>query len=92
MYLGYVDDNETVEMITQKFALLEDFVKSHSKEANNSVPLTEEEMEQVFNITSTFSLSELNYGAGYLDEYEPSDSEKEDSDLVYVLYTNLKES
>lgn len=83
-----MDDNETVEMIAQKFAVLDNYYKSKKKEdeSKDTSELTEKEMEEVFNITSSFKIPdvvdiEVNNDD---DEYEISGEEEMNDEYVFL--------
>jgi hypothetical protein len=66
MYLGYVEDDESVEMIARKFAQLEEMQRAKQEreqqlevlpgEPQAATELTLEEQEELFRQTSYFSV------------------------------------
>lgn len=86
MYLGYVDDDETVEMIAQKFALLDNYYKQNKiDDKMQTQDLTEREMEEMFKITSTFTIPDIVEPDVNIDDDE-YEIESEVSNDEYVPY------
>lgn len=73
-YLGYVDDDETPEMIAKKFEELEKFQRQNGQELN------EKEQEKLYDLTSSILVQEDLFGGRYEDEFENLDIQEEDDE------------
>lgn len=94
-YLGYVEDGESVEMIEKKFELLEQYNKqsltSPEQKQQSVVPpvpdlkdepeLSEQQMEDMFKITSYFSIKDTSPLSAPLESNDMCDSENR-----YLIY------
>jgi N6-adenosine-specific RNA methylase IME4 len=70
-YLGYVEEDESPEAIMAKFAELERIQKQNSLNPNES--LTEDQMKELFQKTSTFSVDKVVAGDDEWDEWWEED-------------------
>lgn len=99
LWLGYVEDGETPEMIMKKFEKLEQLQRSQQApvaevQTNNTEPsLTEDQLEKLFKETSYFSVNDVLEPErvydideeGFVDE-EFVFSEDEDDEFVYFIF------
>ncbi|KAK8815465.1 hypothetical protein WA158_003677 [Blastocystis sp. Blastoise] len=92
LYIGYVDDQESIEDIMKKFEVLEQIQKEktttnddESDKKSDNTPLNEKDLEEVFKKTSSFSVEAVLDDSYYLENmiddesYNSTDDEWDES-------------
>ncbi|RKP38181.1 hypothetical protein BJ085DRAFT_15323 [Dimargaris cristalligena] len=97
-YVGYVEDDESVDAIMKKFEELERIQQQFASQATKSnlgssstnapPPLTQEQLEEVFRQTSSFTVKTATIDIDDYDESEWWKAEMEDADTTEYIEEN----